>query len=60
MEIGQVDHLTIIQKISSKFRSKRLFTPKLGGHVLTPFFEKKQVKKDKEKQPMESRVQLAD
>jgi hypothetical protein len=34
-----------------KFRSRRLFTLKLG-HVLTPFFWKKHVKRDKEEQLM--------
>jgi hypothetical protein len=44
MEIDQVDHvkrdLTINQKISRKFRSKKIIYSKTGGHVLTPFFGK--------------------
>jgi hypothetical protein len=44
---------------SSKFWSKKLFTPKLGACVDTVFLEKR-VKKDKEKQPMKNRVQSAD
>jgi hypothetical protein len=49
MEIDQVDHVTIIRKISGEFRSKRVIYSEIGGHVLTPFFGKNRPKKDKEK-----------
>jgi hypothetical protein len=51
--------LTITQKISRKFQSKKNIYSETRGHVLTPFFGKTG-QKDKEKQPIETRVQSAD
>jgi hypothetical protein len=51
--------LTIIQKISSKFRSKKIIYSETRGMCWHRFFWKKQVKRDKEKQSMKDRVQSA-
>jgi hypothetical protein len=62
MEIDQVDHGEIwlfLERYQTNFGAKESFTLKLGACVDTVFWTK-QVKRDKVKQPMKSRVQSVD
>jgi hypothetical protein len=62
MEIDQVDHGEIwllLKRYQTNFGAKGSFTLKLGACVDIVFLEK-QVKRDKERQPMKSRAQSVD